>query len=52
MDNNQITANNTDSTNLSKAEEAKEVKPKMAKFPDWDVVPKNQFINPRLKKGD
>jgi hypothetical protein len=21
-----------------------------ARFPDWDVVPPNQFINPRIKK--
>jgi hypothetical protein len=21
-----------------------------AKFPDWDIVPPNQFINPRIKK--
>lgn len=21
-----------------------------AKFPDWDIVPPNQFINPRIKQ--
>lgn len=21
-----------------------------AKFPDWDIVPPNQFINPRMKQ--
>jgi len=21
-----------------------------AKFPDWDIIPPNQFINPRIKK--
>lgn len=21
-----------------------------AQFPDWDIVPPNQFINPRMKK--
>ena len=21
-----------------------------AKFPEWDIVPPNQFINPRIKK--
>ena len=23
---------------------------KMAKFPDWDILPKSQFINPRINK--
>ena len=25
---------------------------KMAKFPDWDILPKSQFINPRINKVD
>lgn len=25
--------------------------PDPAKFPDWDILPPNQFINPRLRQG-
>lgn len=27
-----------------------ETETKGAKFPDWDIVPSNPFINPRIKK--
>lgn len=27
-----------------------EAETKNAKFPDWDIVPPNQFINPRVKQ--
>ncbi len=27
-----------------------EAETKNAKFPDWDIVPPNQFINPRIKQ--
>jgi hypothetical protein len=26
-----------------------EVEKKDTKFPDWDIVPPNQFINPRIR---
>lgn len=49
----------TENTNNNKTNESP-VKPnlfqgrtdaetKNAKFPDWDIVPPNQFINPRIK---
>ena len=50
---------NTDKTDNNKNEN--QVKPNLfqgrteaetnnAKFPDWDIVPPNQFINPRIKQ--
>ncbi|MBS0623511.1 MAG: hypothetical protein JSS62_02705 [Verrucomicrobia bacterium] len=27
-----------------------EAETKNSKFPDWDIVPPNQFINPRVKQ--
>jgi hypothetical protein len=37
--------------NQVKIEEQKSTKDKIAKFPNWDVLPKSQFINPRVKKN-
>lgn len=49
--------NNTDNNN-KKENQVKpnlfqgrtEAETKNAKFPEWDIVPPNQFINPRIKQ--
>ncbi|HRE64635.1 MAG TPA: hypothetical protein PKU77_12640 [Ferruginibacter sp.] len=55
--NNSEQSENTDS-NTKKENQVKpnlfqgrtEAETKNAKFPDWDIVPPNQFINPRIKQ--
>lgn len=42
---------NTNNNSQVKIEEQKSTKDKIAKFPNWDVLPKTQFINPRVKKN-
>jgi hypothetical protein len=42
---------NQSNTNQVQVESQKSTKDKIAKFPSWDIVPKSQFINPRLKKS-
>ena len=37
-------------TNLNLFQGRTEAEKGSAKFPDWDIVPPNQFINPRIKK--
>lgn len=36
-------------THLNLFPESREVKVETSKFPDWDITPPDQFINPRVK---
>lgn len=42
---------NQTNTNQAQTDNPKNTKGKIAKFPDWDILPLSQFINPRLKKN-
>jgi hypothetical protein len=42
---------NQSNTNQAQQDNSKNTKSKIAKFPDWDILPKSQFINPRVKKN-
>ncbi|WP_131539786.1 hypothetical protein [Pedobacter nototheniae] len=46
--NNQIRTNNKLNPNLFQGKTDAEIDE--AKFPNWDIMPPSQFINPRIKK--
>ncbi len=61
MDNKIIPDNNSEQSGNGNIKKENQVKPNLfqgrtesekgsAKFPDWDIVPPNQFINPRVKQ--
>jgi hypothetical protein len=62
---NKIILGNSDDANASNGRETEGIKPNpkpnlflgrlenevdKSKFPDWDIIPPGQFINPRIKK--